>query len=76
MRRRTATHVHLAQFGGQARNHPRASVYRPDATAHVWAAFLEKVLPNEDIRHYLRRVIGVALLGKVIEHNLAIATGK
>lgn len=41
----------------------------------AWHAFLEKVLPDEEVRNYLRRLMGVALLGKVIEHVLAILTG-
>ena len=38
--------------------------------------FLAKVLPKKDIREYLQRVVGVALLGRVVEHNLVILTGK
>ena len=33
------------------------------------------MLPDEPVRAYLQRVVGVALLGKVIEHVLAILTG-
>ena len=51
------------------------AAYHPDTAGAVWTAFLEKVLPDNDIRDYLRRVIGVALLGMVIEHNLDILTG-
>jgi putative DNA primase/helicase len=48
---------------------------RTEAIDVTWTPFLEKVLPDEEIRNYLRRVIGVALLGKVIEHILVILTG-
>jgi putative DNA primase/helicase len=41
----------------------------------TWSAFLQKVLPDNNICDYLRRVIGLALLGIVIEHNLVILTG-
>ena len=51
------------------------AAYDPDAPAPTWIAFLEKVLPDESARAYLQRVAGVALLGKVIEHVLAILTG-
>ena len=51
------------------------AAYDPDAPAPTWVAFLEKVLPDELVRAYLQRVTGVALLGKVIVHILAILTG-
>lgn len=40
-----------------------------------WDAFLERVLPDADVRSYLQRVIGLALLGNVEEHILPIAIG-
>lgn len=40
-----------------------------------WRVFLERVLPDAEVRGYLQRVIGVALLGKVVEHVLPILTG-
>lgn len=48
------------------------AAYNPDAVGTTWATFLEEILPSKGIRDYLRRVIGVALLGKVVEHNLVI----
>ena len=48
------------------------AAYNPDAVRTTWATFLEEILPSKGIRDYLRRVIGVALLGKVVEHNLVI----
>jgi putative DNA primase/helicase len=51
------------------------AAYRTDAIDNTWTPFLQKVLPDNEIRNYLRRVIGVALLGKVIEHILVILTG-
>jgi putative DNA primase/helicase len=47
----------------------------PDTTG-AWKQFLDKVLPNEEVRNYLRRVAGVALLARVIEHVLIILTGR
>jgi putative DNA primase/helicase len=50
-----------------------------DNSAHesaLWTAFLERVLPDEDVRGFLQRLIGVALLGAVREHVLPILNGK
>ena len=33
------------------------------------------MLPDKEIRKYLQRLVGVALLGRVVEHNLSILTG-
>ncbi|MCV7068335.1 hypothetical protein H7H51_26150 [Mycolicibacterium farcinogenes] len=38
--------------------------------------FLKRVLPDADVRHYLQRLVGVALLGSVKEHILPILTGE
>ncbi|WP_395704568.1 phage/plasmid primase, P4 family [Rhodococcus ruber] len=51
------------------------AAYRPDTTSTVWAGFLEKVLPDESVREFLRRYVGVGLCGRVLEHVLAILTG-
>lgn len=48
---------------------------RPDAYSSLFSEFLEEVLPDEDVRRYLQRVFGVAMLGEVLEHNLPILTG-
>ena len=45
-----------------------------DATSS-WQSFLDRVLPDPEVREYLQRVAGVALLGRVTEHILAILTG-
>jgi putative DNA primase/helicase len=47
----------------------------PDASSELWDTFLQEVLPDEEIRTYLQRVFGVAMLGIVREHNLPILTG-
>jgi putative DNA primase/helicase len=47
----------------------------PDAHSDLWDDFLDTVLPDEDIRAYLQRVFGVAMLGLVRDHNLPILTG-
>lgn len=50
--------------------------YVPDARAEDWAMFLGRVLPDTDVRAFLRRVAGVGLIGAVREHVLPILTGK
>jgi putative DNA primase/helicase len=49
--------------------------YRPDAASDDWDAFLAAVLPDPELRSFLQRLIGVALVGKVIDHILPIFTG-
>jgi putative DNA primase/helicase len=51
------------------------AAYTADAPTRAWTAFLARVLPDDDVRAYVQRVAGVALLGKVIEHVLPILTG-
>jgi putative DNA primase/helicase len=45
------------------------------ADGSSWRLFLERVLPDAEVRAYLQRVTGVGLLGKVTEHILPILTG-
>ncbi|BCO36017.1 phage/plasmid primase, P4 family [Mycobacterium heckeshornense] len=49
--------------------------YDDTAAGATWEAFLEEVLPNDDVREYPRRVVGMALLGRVEQHILPILTG-
>lgn len=51
------------------------AAWRPETTSTAWADFIASVLPDEDVRGFLQRLVGVALLGKVVEHILAIETG-
>lgn len=51
------------------------AAYSPDTQPGAWDEFLTTVLPDADVRAYLQRQSGVALLGKVIEHVLPIWTG-
>lgn len=41
----------------------------------LWTAFLDRVLPDRDVRDYLQRLAGIALFGAVYEHLLPILTG-
>ncbi|MDN3311759.1 phage/plasmid primase, P4 family [Microbacterium oryzae] len=49
--------------------------YDPLAPCEKWEAFLERVLPDVDVRTYLQRFFGLALVGQQLEHILGIATG-
>lgn len=51
------------------------AAYRPEATSAPWAEFLATVLPDDEVRGFLHRLIGVGLLGVVLDHILAIFTG-
>lgn len=52
------------------------AAYDENAKSTVWEAFLERVLPDEDVRDYLQRLAGVALLGTANEHVLPLLTGQ
>ena len=43
--------------------------------AETWTRFLWRVLPDEDVRAYVQRLMGVSLLGEVREQILPIFTG-
>jgi putative DNA primase/helicase len=49
--------------------------YRQGETAPTWTAFLGRVLPDEDVRGFVHRLAGMALIGRVNEHVLPIWTG-
>ncbi|MEZ5150701.1 MAG: phage/plasmid primase, P4 family [Rhodococcus zopfii] len=51
------------------------AAYTPDAGSPDWERFLAQVLPDDTVREFLRRYVGVALCGRVLEHVLAILTG-
>ncbi|NUW33423.1 bifunctional DNA primase/polymerase [Nonomuraea sp. SMC257] len=47
---------------------------RPDHGSE-WAAFLARILPDPEVRAFVQRVFGYAMLGKVTEHVMLIFTG-
>lgn len=49
--------------------------YRPGEVGELWPTFLARVLPDAEVRGFLQRVAGVALVGVVLEQILAILTG-
>ncbi|MFD7443908.1 phage/plasmid primase, P4 family [Streptomyces sp. NPDC059909] len=40
-----------------------------------WEAFLKRILPDEEVRAFVQRLCGNAMLGKVTEHVMPIFTG-
>lgn len=48
----------------------------PQATPESeWYAFLARILPEEEVRAFVQRLVGYAMLGKVTEHVMPIWTG-
>lgn len=52
-----------------------AGAFDPSATSEVWDAFLERVLPDVEVRSFVQRLIGYSLLGVVREHVMPIFIG-
>lgn len=46
-----------------------------DEPSAEWTAFLERILPDEDVRAFVQRLFGYAMLGKQTEHVMPIFTG-
>jgi putative DNA primase/helicase len=51
------------------------AAYHPDAEAPEFRKFVERILPAEDVRGFVQRYMGYALLGTVTEHVLGIFYG-
>jgi putative DNA primase/helicase len=49
--------------------------YDPDAECPRWLAFLERVLPDEDVRRFVQRAIGYSATGSARERCVLIAHG-
>lgn len=49
--------------------------YAPESTAPVWRAFLERVLPTEELRSFVRRAVGYSITGDTSEQCLFINYG-
>lgn len=50
--------------------------YDPDAHAPIWTQFLEKILPQEELRNFIQKAIGYSATGDVSEHCLLIMYGR
>jgi len=48
----------------------------PEAVAPRWEGFLERVLPDVEVRAFVRRAVGYSLLGTTAEHVLLILWGR
>lgn len=46
-----------------------------DGAAAEWEAFLKRILPDHEVRAFVQRFFGYAMLGKVTEHVMPIFTG-
>lgn len=46
-----------------------------DGGAAEWEAFLERILPDPEVRSFVQRLFGYSMLGKVTEHVMPIFTG-
>lgn len=46
-----------------------------DVHSAEWEAFIERILPDPEIRSFVQRLFGYAMLGKVSEHVMPIFTG-
>jgi len=54
----------------------KAAAAGPSAEAsEEWDRFVIRILPDEAVRSYVRRLFGYAMLGKVTEHVMPIFTG-
>jgi putative DNA primase/helicase len=68
---------------GELREHRREDLitkiapttYRPDAAAPTWEAFLERVLPGEDLRAFVQRAVGYSATGDTSEQCIFINHG-
>lgn len=49
--------------------------YRPEVHSALWDTFLARILPDEDVRGFVQRLVGLGLYGAVREHVLGIWTG-
>src|SRR5690606_21939918 len=46
-----------------------------DEPSNEWTKFLERLLPDPDVRAFVQRLFGYAMLGKQTEHVMPIFTG-
>jgi P4 family phage/plasmid primase-like protien len=68
---------------GELREHRREDLitklapveYDPDATAPTWGAFLERVLPGEELRGFVQRAVGYSATGDTSEQCMFIHHG-
>ena len=49
--------------------------WHPAAAAPVWHAFLERILPDPDVRSFVQAALGYACTGVIADHVLCVAWG-
>lgn len=49
--------------------------YDPDAPAALWQAFLDRVMPDKEMQHYLQMIVGYSITGLTTEQALFIHHG-
>lgn len=49
--------------------------FHADARSQLWNDFLERILPDPEVRTFVQRLFGYAMLGVVREHVMPIFTG-
>lgn len=49
--------------------------FDPDARSRVWETFLERILPDKEVRDFVQRFAGYSITGDVSEEKLAFAYG-
>lgn len=52
-----------------------AASYNHEATCATWLTFLERVLPDAEVREFVARAAGYALTGDISEHKFFVAYG-
>ena len=68
---------------GTVREHRRADLitrlapvrFDPEAACPIWDAFLERILPEEDVRSFVRRAAGYSLTGLTVERVMFVLHG-
>ncbi len=68
---------------GQLRSHRQSDLitkltpvrYDPEAAAPMWEAFLEQILPDEDVRAFVQRAVGYSATGDTSEQCMFINHG-
>ncbi len=50
--------------------------YVKNPKSHLWRDTVAVILPDEDTRHYLQKVLGAALQGKVVEQEVYFLVGR
>ncbi|MEU3277291.1 DNA primase family protein [Streptomyces antibioticus] len=67
---------------GSVQSNDRADLITKASGGHLaqtadaeWSAFLARILPEDEVRRFVQRLFGYAMLGKVTEHVMPIFTG-